>query len=382
MTAHIRMLVRLARPSALIIFAMFAATGMAEAGAFEHGARLAQVMIVVVAYLLFSVVLNDVSDRAIDQVNLIGDGARPLVTRDATAREFHVIAAIAGTIALGTGVLLSVQTAAVVAAGLVFSAAYSLRPVRIADRGALASMLLPFGYVAVPYLVGISSARPSLGAPDVLLAGGLYLGFIGRILLKDFRDVRGDSLFGKRTFLVRHGRRWTCVSSAVCWVAGTVTLAVVRNGTGSLAAAHLLYVGVALLLLRALSEDRGPRRDERLIAAIAIVGRVTIATLIAHLSMTSAGWSHQAMAMVIGVLALVGVGQAIVMARQGPAAGRSRAMSAALDELVAAGAPVEGEVRTAAATTVSGPVGARPADNLSGGVEEIERDHRVVAASR
>jgi len=36
-----------------------------------------------------------------------------------------------------------------------------LRPVRLADRGALAALVLPAGYVAVPYLVGIFAVRGS-----------------------------------------------------------------------------------------------------------------------------------------------------------------------------------------------------------------------------
>ena len=75
-----------------------------------------------------------------------------------------------------------------------------------------------------------SSACPSRWAcspvaasesPDLALLAALYVGFVGRIVLKDFRDVVGDRLFGKRTFLVRHGRRTTCVLSAACWVGGT-----------------------------------------------------------------------------------------------------------------------------------------------------------------
>lgn len=68
-------------------------------------------------------------------------------------------------------------------------------------------------------------ARPAVGA--------LYLGFIGRILLKDFRDVRGDALFGKRTFLVRHGRRATCAVSAGCLVTGNCAVVLAaQHATG------------------------------------------------------------------------------------------------------------------------------------------------------
>jgi hypothetical protein len=205
----------------------------------------------------------------------------------------------------------------VVAAGLVLSAAYSLRPVRVADRGAAASLLLPAGYVAVPYLVGVLGARGSVAPRDLALLGGLYLGFIGRIVLKDFRDVRGDALFGKRTFLVRHGRRRTCAFSAACWTAGAVTLAAVKAPAPTLMAAWAAYLAVALWLLRALSVERGWRRDEVLISAIAIVGRGMMVTLLAHYSMTAAGWSAPTYLGVMVALVAIALGQARTMARRG-----------------------------------------------------------------
>src|SRR5205085_2049107 len=83
---------------------------------------------------------------------------------------------------------------------------YSRRPLRISDRGAVASFLLPVGYVAVPFLVGFFGVGGRLRARDFVLLAGLWVTFVGRILLKDFRDVEGDAMFGKRTYLVRHGR--------------------------------------------------------------------------------------------------------------------------------------------------------------------------------
>jgi len=209
----------------------------------------------------------------------------------------------------------------VVAAGPVISGGYSLRPVRIADRGAAASLLLPAGYVAVPYLVGILGGRGSLRPGDLLLLGGLYVGFIGRIVLKDFRDVRGDALFGKRTFVIRHGRRRTCEFSAICWIAGSVALAAVTEPTLTLVGAWAVYLAVALWLLRALSVERGTRRDEALISAIAIVGRGMIVTLVAHSSMTGAGWPALAYLCVMGALVAVTLEQSSTMARRGPTTG-------------------------------------------------------------
>ncbi|MBW3615960.1 MAG: UbiA family prenyltransferase [Actinobacteria bacterium] len=275
-------------------------------------------LVVVVAYLLVAVVLNDLADEAIDCVNLPQDRARPLVAGAGTRRDILAMALASAAVALGASATIGGRALAVVAVGLALSAGYSLRPVRVADRGALASLLLPCGYVAVPYLVGLLAAGSDVSGDDLVLLGGLYVGFIGRILLKDFRDVRGDRLFGKRTFLVRHGRRPTCAFSAVCWVLGSVGLAGVDNLAPELAGAFVVFVSVAVVLLSQLAHGAGARRDEALISAIAVVGRGTTATLIAHLAMTDARWTSSTYRSAMVLLVVVMVGQAATMARQGP----------------------------------------------------------------
>jgi 4-hydroxybenzoate polyprenyltransferase len=320
MTDRLRLLILMTRPAVLVLFGLFAATGLAQAGRGNDPLLLLEALVVVSGFLLFSVVVNDLADEAIDRVNLPGDRRRPLATGISTRRQFVVTGATAGIVALAASTLLHGPAVVVVGGGLAFSMAYSLRPVRIADRGALASLLLPAGYVAVPFVVGILTVRGSIRADDLALLAGLYVGFIGRILLKDFRDVRGDALFGKRTFLVRHGRRWTCAFSAICWVVGSITLMGVREPTFALAGAYALFVAVSLALLQALSVDRGARRDEALISAIAIVGRGMIVTLFAHLSMTGANWSAGAYDGGVGALVVIVVGQAWTMVSRGPTA--------------------------------------------------------------
>jgi 4-hydroxybenzoate polyprenyltransferase len=318
MIGRLRLLIVLARPAVLMLLGLFAATGMAQAGHPGDSVLLAKVLVAVVGFLVFSVVVNDLADEAIDRINLPGDPRRPLAAGATTRREFLVVGVTAGAVALTASALLHWPAIVVVASGLLLSAGYSLRPVRLADRGAIASLLLPAGYVAVPYLVGIFSVRGAPRVVDLVLLGGLYVGFIGRIVLKDFRDVRGDALFGKRTFLIRHGRRWTCGFSAGCWIAGAITLAAVRGLTPTLACAYLTYVVVALGLLRALSVERGTRRDEALISAVAIVGRGMMVTLLAHFSITAARWPAAGYQLVVGVLVLIVLGQAWTMVRHGP----------------------------------------------------------------
>jgi 4-hydroxybenzoate polyprenyltransferase len=314
---RLRLIILLARPAVIVMLAMFTATGLAQAGHAESPALLARSLVVVCAFLLFSVACNDLADEAIDRVNL--PGQRPLAAGALNRTEFAVIGILAGVLALAASATLRWQALAVTAAGLAISAGYSLRPVRLADRGAVAAIVLPACYVAVPYFVGIFAARGFVRPGDLLLLAGLYLGFIGRILLKDFRDVRGDALFGKRTFLVRHGRGWTCAFSACCWTAGMVVLlAAVHRATPALVVAQAGCLAGALWLLRRLAAAPGGRRDECLISAIAIIGRGVVVLLFAHLSMTEAGWAEWRYVLVIAVLGVLTAGMAASMAASGP----------------------------------------------------------------
>ncbi len=317
MIRQLRFIILLARPAVIVLLAMFTATGLAQADHGRSQALLARALVVVCGFLLFSVACNDLADEAIDRVNL--PGQRPLAAGALGRTEFAVIGIVSGVVALAASATLRWQAVIVTAGGLVISAGYSLRPVRLADRGAIAAIVLPACYVGVPYLIGIFAARGFVHPDDLLLLAGLYLGFIGRILLKDFRDVRGDALFGKRTFLVRHGRRWTCLFSACCWTVGMVVLlAATHRPTAALAVGYAGCLAGALGLLCWLATAPGGRRDECLIAAIAIIGRGAVVLLFAHLSMTTAGWAGWRYALVIGALGVLTAGMAASMARHGP----------------------------------------------------------------
>jgi len=178
--------------------------------------------------------------------------------------------------------------------------------VRLSGRGIVGPLLLAFSVVAVPFVVGVLAAGGSFGTTTIGLLLALYVGFIGRLLLKDFRDVRGDALLGKRTFLVRHGRVPTCRLSSVLWVLGSSTLAAVTGLRAPVVIAYGILVAVALVLLRALSRSTSPRLDEALVGAIAIVGRGLVLALLIHYgtvqAATSALVSAVVMASVVGAL--------------------------------------------------------------------------------
>jgi 4-hydroxybenzoate polyprenyltransferase len=324
MTRRLRLILVMTRPAVAWLLAVYAAIGVASAGHGEDRWLILRVLVVVLGFLVFSAACNDISDERIDAINLAGDRRKPLVAGLGNRRELLVVGLTGAVLAIGFAAWLGWPVLLTLLVGLVLSLGYSVPPVRVADRGALASLLLPACYVAVPFLVGHFAAERHLGPSDFLILAGLYITFIGRILLKDFRDVRGDALFGKRTFLVRHGRGPTCVASAICLVLGSVVLllgvpqpsiALITGYAGGAIAAT-----VALVVLRG---DPGPRRDEAVISTIAIIGRGMLILLFLHQEIQAARWPVFRYDAIMAALIVVIVLQAHTMWRHGPTSRRS-----------------------------------------------------------
>ena len=306
-------LVRMVRLPLIALLSLYTATGLASAGHASSRMLLAEALAPVAAFLVFAVLVNDLSDEAIDRVNLPDDPHRLIVSGAMSRRGVETAALAAAVIAIATSLVLPHAVTLVTVCGLALSAAYSLRPMRLAERGAVASLVLPAGYVAVPFLAGVFATGAPFTRGDALLLAGLYVGFVGRILLKDFRDVRGDLLFGKRTFLVRHGRRATCWWSARCWAAGGAIL----GATRAFAAPDALLIALAIALVLVLGTEGSHRRDERLISAIAILGRGVLLCALTQLLMSTARWSAMTKAGFVWALATATAGQALTMARHG-----------------------------------------------------------------
>jgi 4-hydroxybenzoate polyprenyltransferase len=318
MIREARLFLQLTRPAVLLLLALFAAIGATSSGAATQTATVAEIYFVVATFLVFSVAANDLADFAVDRVNLPADRRRPLVAGTARQRDMVLLALVSAAASLAVAAMVNVAVLLTTACGIAISAAYSLPPSRLSARGTVASLVLPACYVATPFLIGFYAGRSSLRPHDLLLLVALYIGFIGRILLKDFRDVRGDALFGKRTFLVRHGRRTTCLLSATLWITGAVLL--ICTG-GWQDASALTYAGQAVavtVLIAALSADRGPRRDEILISTIAILGRGLLLTVLARNQLTAAQWTTAASAAMLLAVAAITAGQAWWIYQHGP----------------------------------------------------------------
>jgi 4-hydroxybenzoate polyprenyltransferase len=304
-----KLVIMMIRPPVAAVLLLFAALGLAPAGKADGLHPLFTTVLVIVAgWFINATVLNDIADEPIDRINLQNARGRPLVSGDATRRQLLVLGIVAGAIALTTAWVVGRRVGVVVTAGLALNVAYSFPPMRLSARGLLALILLPLGYVALPFLVGAFTVRPTLPPHALVLLAGLYVTFIGRIALKDFRDAKGDEMFGKRTFLIRRGRVRTCLFSGVCWIIGSVTLLAIVPLRSFLVVVFVAFVASTLHGLNLLARAQEYAAEQVIIGAIAHLARGMGITVLAYFTMVGKGWSTGRQDLVFAALAVVFVG--------------------------------------------------------------------------
>jgi 4-hydroxybenzoate polyprenyltransferase len=209
--------------------------------------------------------VNDIADERIDAINHPGDHGRPLVIGIASKRDLWAVFSLSALAAVLLPIASrAIGVAALVATSVAVGIIYSLPPLILSRRTYLAPIALTVAYVGIPYCVGVVAVGGMPGPSDAPLVGALCLLFLGRIVLKDFRDREGDAAYGKPTFLLKYGKRATCLLSATCVCAADAVL--IHTVTASpgwwLAMIAQLYVlGIAAMLVRLYAAD--DRRGEQ-----------------------------------------------------------------------------------------------------------------------
>jgi geranylgeranylglycerol-phosphate geranylgeranyltransferase len=230
--------------------------------------------------------VNDLADLPIDRVNHPGDRGRPLVTGEALPAQMVGVNAIGAAGALAAAAALGPVALAIAAVALLVGYTYSVGPVRFSYRTYAAPAVLSVAYVLVPYTVGVVVARAHLTPRDALFAGSLFLLFVARITLKDFRDRAGDARYGKPTLLLRFGKDVTCLVSATALISGDALLLAALRPPAPLGALLELYVvAIGWMLFRLWRSAEG--RDEQVAIGIgARVGNGLLVTVLAWLALS------------------------------------------------------------------------------------------------
>ena len=260
--------------------------------------------------------VNDVADRDVDALNHPGDAGRPLVAGTASPRDLHRLHVAAALLALAAASFVSTTAVALTVVSLAIGWAYSLPPIRMSYRTWLAPLALALAYVAVPYALGLAAARVAPSTRDALFVGGLGSLFVSRIVLKDFRDRRGDAAFGKPTLLLRFGKTATCAVSLAALALGDALLLVLLRpplALGLLLQAFVAAIGSRLLALWRASDPRG---EQLAIGLGARMGNGLLLSLLAWLVVSAHGATVAEATVLLAALAAVfWLGYAAVLAR-------------------------------------------------------------------
>lgn len=293
---------------------LFLLIGAAAQGPLRPGIALVLAAVSLSASYVVATTVNDIADRDVDLINHPRDPGRPLVTGSATERDLWRTNAVAAPIALVAAAIAGAPVLAVSAASLAIGYGYSLGPVRLSYRTWLAPAVLSVAYAVVPYALGSFAAGGSIGSVDVLLCGALYLLFVSRITLKDFRDRAGDRAYGKPTLLLAHGKRVTCVVSGLALLAGCAVLVLALGGHPGVVAIVALFAAAILSMLRRLWRTPDPRGEQIAIGMGAKLGNGLLACTLAWLVLDAAGIPEEMRMLVLTFLALVygGVVSALV----------------------------------------------------------------------
>ena len=191
---------------------------------------------------------------------------------------------VSSLLAVALGLAAGPGAAGIMLLSVVIGALYSLPPARLSYRTFLAPLTLAVAYVGIPYWAGVVVVGESLRATDLPLMTALYLLFAGRIILKDFRDREGDAAFGKPTFLLKYGKRTTCLASLCALCTGDALLVASLADNRWLAVLLQFYiVSIAVMLYRLYW--LGGRKDEQLSIGVgAKMGNGLLVTLLGLLS--------------------------------------------------------------------------------------------------
>lgn len=280
MVVMLQAALKLARLRIIVTCLALVTLGSAAAGAVTPKTLLAWALVAL--WTVHANGVNDIADLPIDRINLPGASDRPLVTGDISVPGMWLVINLAGATALSLSLLFGLPGIVLTVAVLAVDYAYSLKPIRITDRPLASPFTLAAAYVAGSMGLGFVAAGRG-GSFPWLLALGIFLGFTGRMLLKDFRDTAGDLRYGKRTFLLKYGALATCAASAVLWVSAMIVVAASVGFAPGVLVPLLFGTVQVLLMLLALSRESHRGRQLTLVGVIAKAANFAVLTVLVWL---------------------------------------------------------------------------------------------------
>lgn len=254
--------------------------------------------LIIFLFIIHANSINDYSDADIDNTNFHNPSDRPLVTHDISLKQFWIIHFSSGLLGLA-GALFFGMGALLISIGLlVIDYIYSLKPFLISYKPIASPLLLSVAYVYFPFSLGYFSSKDTTLYPW-LLSIGIYCAFVGRLLLKDFRDVKGDHKFGKKTFLLQYGAKATCMTSGFFWLVGALIICIAAKLPFYLIVIFVFGLIQSVYLLSRLARSTSISLQQFYITNIANIANSLIILLIIYL------FGNSTLAFFVGLILLV-----------------------------------------------------------------------------
>lgn len=302
-------ILKFVRPKIIVTCTTIALIGALSSG--KLSLEILLVLPILIAWYIHAASANDYVDREIDAINIPRAKYRPFMNDQLSARELWAAHAFAGLVCLLLTAYFGPQAVVLMCGILLLDYVYSFKPVYIAGRGVLAQLMLPLAYVLFPFTLGYWStgANSSYSWPLML---GLYLGFSARLFLKDFRDTKGDAAFGKRTFLLRHGVKQTCLMSGLFALISTCIVVFAVGFSPGIVTVVLFNNCIAIYLLAQLAKGQHEQQLTT-IATLAKIGNASAISLLTYFAVTRYIGEHSAWAIVaplaVGAIIAVNIGK-------------------------------------------------------------------------
>ena len=238
--------------------------------------------------------INDIVDKNVDKINHPNTKDRPLISGIATEKDMYLIHFLGVIIALFCSLLISLKSFLIILISLFINYLYSVPPFKISYRTYLAPILLSIAYVLIPYILGLEISNSKIERDEIIFILSLLFLFTGRILLKDFRDRKGDLMYGKITFLLRYGKVTTCLLSFILILASNafLFLALPNKNLISLILLELFFIAIFVMLYKLFKADN--LTDELFSIALgAKMGNGLLLSILGSLILMEYGYSAQ-----------------------------------------------------------------------------------------
>lgn len=148
--------------------------------------------------------LNDIFDISVDSINM---PYRPLQQKIVTKKEAWLFSLIVHSVALGLSLMLDFKLFVLMIVFFVLSFFYSIPPIIFSRRSIWGQVELVVCTISLPIYSGIVLASNSFLPPVNVIPplSTLSLFFIFLLILKDFKDILGDVIKAKGTYVSRKG---------------------------------------------------------------------------------------------------------------------------------------------------------------------------------